>query len=72
MKYLFTKNGGILLKKYLYGVLVALLFFVSVPSVEASSGQLRTNSIKECNGTHYGQHGSDNHWHEAENKGNGW
>ena len=67
MKYLFTKNGGILLKKYLYGVLVALLFFVSVPSVEATSGRLQSDSIIECNGVYYGKHGraTNEHWHQA-------
>ena len=56
------------MKKSVYVSLILILFFVCVGSIEvdASSGRLRKNSIKTCNGITYGQHSSDNHWHVAE------
>lgn len=53
--------------------IVGLLLFA--PTVHASSGALRKASIKQCpNGIYYGQHGGDNHWHQAEasNTSSGW
>lgn len=53
-----------------------LVFSLSIiNTASASSGALRKASIKQCpNGKYYGQHSSDNHWHEAErsNTSSGW
>lgn len=59
-------------KKVLFGIFV-IAFVINFNVVEASSGFLRKDSIKSCNGITYGQHGSDNHWHVAiENSGGGY
>ncbi len=59
-------------KKVFFGIFV-IVFVISFNVVEASSGFLRKDSIKSCNGITYGQHGSDNHWHVAiENSGGGY
>ena len=49
-------------------IIIASLFNVVI--VDASSGRLRKDSIKTCNGIVYGQHSEDNHWHVAEKQGN--
>ena len=59
-------------------ILLSLIFvflFIITSDASASSGALRKASIKQCpNGKYYGQHSSDNHWHEAErsNTSSGW
>lgn len=59
-------------------ILLSLIFvflFIIANDASASSGALRKASIKQCpNGKYYGQHSSDNHWHEAErsNTSSGW
>ena len=59
-------------KNVLFGIFV-IAFVINFNVVEASSGFLRKDSIKSCNGITYGQHGSDNHWHVAiENSGGGY
>ena len=55
------KNNKVLLIS-----LSAILIATNISVVNATSGALKQNSIKECNGKKYGQHGKDNHWHEAE------
>lgn len=54
------------MKKSLYLILIMSMFIAWSSEVNASSGALRKNSIKMCNGLIYGQHSSDNHWHVAE------
>ena len=59
---------------------LALLISLLVPtftstSTFASSGALKKASIKKCpDGLHYGYHGKDNHWHQAEKSdtSSGW
>ncbi len=53
-----------LIKKYLF-ISLLISLFLGVTEVHATSGALRKASIKTCNGITYGQHGEDNHWHEA-------
>lgn len=59
-------------------ILLSLIFvflFIITNDASASSGALRRASIKQCpNGKYYGQHSSDNHWHEAERSdtSSGW
>lgn len=54
------------MKKCLYVILfICSMFLVNTTEVQASSGFLRKNSIKSCNGVMYGQHSGDNHWHMA-------
>lgn len=54
------------MKKCLYVILfIGSMFLVNTTEVQASSGFLRKNSIKSCNGVMYGQHSGDNHWHMA-------
>lgn len=49
-----------------------VLFMIFNINVHASSGKLRSASIKSCNGVMYGQHSSDNHWHVAEKQEEGY
>lgn len=56
------KNGLMLI------IMAVLLFPISV---SATSGSLKKDTIKECEGNLYGQHGSDNHWHIAIQNENG-
>ncbi len=61
------------MKKFV--VFILLLIMVLPNNVLATSGALKSNSIKTCpNGITYGYHGSDNHWHVAEksNVKSGW
>ena len=53
------------INKLLLISLSTILISINIPLVNAPSGALRQDSIKECNGKKYGQHGKDNHWHEA-------
>lgn len=45
--------------------LAIIIFILGISSVYATSGFLRKDSVKTCNGILYGQHSSDNHWHKA-------
>lgn len=56
------------MKKSKYIILLLVVFIFCNIEVYASSGRLKKGSIKTCNGTIYGQHSSDNHWHVAEEK----
>lgn len=56
-------------KKYSVIILFISLFLININEINATSGQLRKDSIKTCNGIMYGQHGSDDHWHQVEDKG---
>ena len=60
------------MKKSLYLILLMTIFVVGSVEANASSGKLRAASIKTCGGVTYGQHGSDDHWHIANNTDNGW
>ena len=55
------------MKRSILVLFFIILNIIVVTKVGASSGRLRTDSIKMCNGVSYGQHSSDNHWHVAEN-----
>lgn len=57
---------------YLTLVVSLLMLNMSLSQVNASSGKLKTASIIECNGQHYGQHSSDNHYHKATKHDAGW
>lgn len=54
------------MKKYLFIILLSFSF--GLTEVDASSGQLKKDSIKSCNGVIYGQH--TDHWHVAKKSGN--
>lgn len=60
------------MKKILTVILLLSLFMVGIVDVNATSGKLRSSSIKTCNGVTYGQHGSDNHWHVAVKRDSGY
>ena len=51
------------MKKFL--LLISMIIILIPYKVLATSGFLRKDSVKECGGNLYGQHGSDNHWHIA-------
>lgn len=53
------------MKKSLYLILLITIFIAGNIEVTASSGALKKDSIKTCNGITYGQHSDDNHWHVA-------
>jgi len=53
------------MKKFVQILIVLFIVFGFVDIVYATGGQLRKDSIIECNGVLYGQHSDDNHWHVA-------
>ena len=57
------------MKKILKALIITIILLPN--PVFATSGFLRATTIKECEGTLYGQHGSDNHWHIAIKNENG-
>lgn len=57
------------MKRFL--VLICITFILFPNNILATSGSLKKDTIKECEGTLYGQHGSDNHWHVAIKNENG-
>lgn len=62
------------IKKIILSTFILCLFFINVSvEVDASSGKLRSASICQGpDGTYYGQHSSDNHWHVAKHYSSGW
>lgn len=52
-------------------LLFILLLSLNVNILNATSGQLKSSSIIECDGVLYGKHGSDNHYHVAEKTSDG-
>ena len=56
------------MKKSVYIIFVLFVFVSNMVIVDASSGRLKSDSIKTCNGITYGSHSSDNHWHVASMK----
>ncbi len=58
------------MKKILFSIIILLITLFPY-HVNATSGALKSDTIKECEGTLYGQHGSDNHWHVAVKNSNG-
>lgn len=52
------------MKKIIFLLTIGVLCFVNINEVSATSGYLKSNSIKTCNGVTYGRHG-DGHWHVA-------
>lgn len=59
------------MKKGKYIALLLIMFIAGNLNVNASSGRLKNDSIKTCNGITYGQHSSDNHWHVASKNSDG-
>lgn len=57
------------MKRNLCLMLIVILLLVGSNNVNASSGRLKKDSIRTCNGIMYGRHSDDNHWHVAEKKG---
>ncbi len=57
------------MKKFL--LLISMIVILIPYKVLATSGSLRKDSIKECEGNLYGRHGSDDHWHIAIQNANG-
>ena len=41
-------------------------------NVFASSGNIKQDSVIECNGIYYGNHGTPIHWHKVEKRNNKW
>lgn len=52
-------------------IFIGILYILFPIHTLATSGSLKKDTIKECEGTLYGQHGSDNHWHVAIKNENG-
>lgn len=52
---------GIIASMALVGILG-----IGCPEANATAGFLRSDSIVNCNGVYYGQHGDDDHWHVAQ------
>lgn len=59
------------MKKIKYIIFILIISGTALAQVDATSGRLRNNSIKTCNGITYGQHSDDNHWHVASRNSNG-
>ncbi len=58
------------MKKGLIYILITLIILFPI-NIKATSGSLKKDTIKECEGNLYGQHGDDNHWHLAIKNENG-
>lgn len=52
-------------------LLVLLICLTNITNLNASTGLLKSTSIIECDGKLYGKHGSDNHYHLAEETNDG-
>lgn len=52
--------------------LVFVLIMLFTFNTYASSGPIKQNSIIECNGKYYGNHGNPLHWHEVVKKDDKW
>lgn len=52
-------------------IFIGILYILFPIHTLATSGSLKKDTIKECEGNLYGQHGSDNHWHVAIKNENG-
>lgn len=52
-------------------IFIGILYILFPIHALATSGSLKKDTIKECEGNLYGQHGSDNHWHVAIKNENG-
>ncbi len=52
-------------------IIVCLILLLTL-NIDASSGTLKQNSIIECNGEYYGNHGNPLHWHKAQLKNDKW
>ena len=52
--------------------IVFLLIIFSFINISASSGKIKQDSIIECNGKYYGNHGNPIHWHMVEKKDDVW
>ncbi len=53
-------------------ILLFLLIICLSFNTYATSGPIKQDSIIECNGSYYGNHGSPLHWHKVEKKDNKW
>ena len=49
-----------------------MLLILFAFNVSASSGTIKQNSVIECNGVYYGNHGNPIHWHIVEKKNDKW
>ncbi len=47
-------------------LIILILMIINITNLNASTGLLKTNSVISCDGILYGTHGSDNHFHLAE------
>lgn len=52
--------------------IVFLLIILFTYNIYASSGPIKQDSIIECNGKYYGNHGNPIHWHEVVKKDDKW
>lgn len=52
-------------------IIIFLINLIYIPNLSASTGLLKSATIIECEGKYYGTHGSDNHYHEAEQTSDG-
>jgi len=52
--------------------LLFILIILFTYNVFASSGPIKQNSVIECNGKYYGNHGNPLHWHEVVKKDDKW
>ena len=52
-------------------IVILLILFISF-NVYGTSGSIKQNSIIECNGKYYGNHGNPTHWHEVVKKDDKW
>lgn len=59
------------MKKTYCLLILLIVFIINLDVVKATSGLLDDRTIKVCDETLYGRHGSDNHWHLAINNEDG-
>ena len=54
------------------GIITFLLIILLSFNIYASSGPIKQDSVIECNGKYYGNHGNPIHWHEVVKKDDKW
>ena len=47
-------------------IIILITIIININTLYATTGLLKSATIIECDGELYGKHGSDNHYHKAE------
>ena len=55
-----------------FKIIIFLMIIFALLNASGTSGKIKQDSIIECNGKYYGNHGNPTHWHIVEKKNNNW